>query len=312
MENLLLSFNVVAPLILYMSIGVLLRRARIVEEHCFTQMSQLVFYVAIPALCCENMRALDFTVVLGDPFALYLGAMVIVLFLISMLIIPRFCHDHTRCGVLVQGIFRSNDGVFGMAVGATLLGQENMGLLVLCIAITIPVYNILAVTEMEYFRGGKPNVGKILLQLLKNPIIIGCVLGAGLSFSPFDLPVFLAKPLAGLAEICAPLGFIALGGTLSLNSLKENKVALTWVSLVKLITIPAVVLCIFYLMGYRGNEILVAMLIFAAPSAMSVYPMACSMGGDSKLAGGIVAVTSMLSLITVFSFIFFLKQLGVA
>jgi len=312
MENLLLSFNVVAPLMIYMAVGFLLRALKLIEEKSFRQLSQIVFYVCVPALCCDNLRSLDLAEVFSDHAALYMAAAVLVLFAVTFLIVPRFSHTPSRTGVLIHGIFRSNDGVFGLAVASTLLGQAHMGIMVLCVAITIPLYNLLAVVVMEYYRGGKPSFGRIVLKVVTNPIIIGCVVGALLSLLKIDLPVFISKPLSGLGNSCAPLGFLALGGTLSFQSLRENRLALSMVCLFKLVIIPAVIISVLYLIGMRGNTLLVAATIFGAPSAMTVYPMSCTMGGDEKLAGGIVALTSVLSLFTLFFFIFFLKQTGVA
>ncbi len=312
MDNLLLSFNVVAPLTIYMLVGWLLRRSGLLGEDFFTKLSQLVFYVCVPALCLDNLRELDFSEVLANPTALYMAAAVLVVFSLTFLIVPRFCHEPSRCGVMTHAIFRSNDGVFGLAVAETLLGAANMGLMVVCVAITIPIYNLLAVVVMEYYRGGKPSIGRMLVKVVTNPIIIGCVLGALLAILGLGLPAFIAKPLAGLSGACAPLGFVALGGALSFASLSKNRLALSIVCLFKLIVIPVCTLSAFYLLGMRGVGLLVGMVIFGAPCAMSVYPMSCTMGGDEQLAGGAVALTSVLSLVTIFLFIFFFKQWGVA
>ena len=50
--------------------------------------------------------------------------------------------------------------------------------------------------------------------------------------------------------------------------------------------------------------------VFGAPTALSSFPLACELGGDERLAGEIVAVTSVCSIVTMFLFIFILKQLG--
>ncbi len=312
MDNLVLSFNVVAPLLLYMIVGALLRRSGIVSRATLSQLSQLLYYTAIPALCLDNLRQCDLSAVLADPFVLYMGVGIIALFLLLFAVVPLFCKENRRRGVLIHGIFRSNDGVFGMAVATSLFGQGNLSLMVLAMAITIPVFNALAVFVMEFYRGGKPNAKRILLQLVKNPILIACVAGVALSLLKWDLPVVLAKPLAGLSGVCAPLGFLALGGTLTFASLRENRRALAVTAILRLVLIPLAALSILYAMGYRGDPLLVALIIFGAPTAMSVFPMACSMNGDEALASGLVAVTSTLSLLTIFLFIFFMKQTGVA
>lgn len=312
MENLLLSFNVVAPLMIYMALGYLLRKLGVVSEKTFTQLSHIVLYVCVPALCCDNLRTLDLREAFSNATALYMAIALVIVFILCWLIVPRFSHEASRRGVLIHAIFRSNDGVFGLAVAAALLGEAHMGLMVICIAVTIPLFNLLGVIIMEYYRGGKPHIGHMLLKVITNPIIISCAAGALLSLFGINLPLFIAKPLAGLSATSAPIGFIALGGALSFGALKKNRQAIAAASLFRLVVIPAAVTSVFYLLGLRGNDLLVGAVIFGAPSAMTVYPMACRMGGDQQLAGGLVAITSALSLITIFGIIFILKQTGVA
>lgn len=312
MENLLLSFNVVAPLMVYIVIGMLLRRYQIVSADACRAMSRVVFYVAVPALVLVNIMESDFSEVFSDPFTLYLGLCVFALFFIALWLVPRFCRDNRRCGPIVQGIFRSNDGIFGLAVALPLLGSDNMALMIAGVTMTIPIYNALAVVEMEIFRGGKPSPWHILRRVVTNPIIIGCIIGFVLALTGVRLPDFLVSSFTEIASFCAPVGFIALGGTLTFASLKKNRIALTAVTLCRLIASPIVFVGLFYLLGYRNEHLLVTLIIFGAPAAMTTYAMACAMNGDDELAGGIVSLTSVLSIITMFLFIFLLKQLGVA
>ena len=64
------------------------------------------------------------------------------------------------------------------------------------------------------------------------------------------------------------------------------------------------------LVGFR-NEMLIPLLIMSgAPTAVSSFPMAQQMGGDGDLAAGLVVFTSGLAILTMFVWIFVLKQMG--
>ena len=52
------------------------------------------------------------------------------------------------------------------------------------------------------------------------------------------------------------------------------------------------------------------MIMYGAPTAVSSYPMAQQMGGDSDLAASCVVFTSGFAILTIFLFIFGLKSLG--
>ena len=50
-------------------------------------------------------------------------------------------------------------------VGAELLPGGNLGVTALMIAIVVPFYNMMSVVVLEYFRGGKPKLGEVLLAV---------------------------------------------------------------------------------------------------------------------------------------------------
>jgi predicted permease len=50
--------------------------------------------------------------------------------------------------------------------------------------------------------------------------------------------------------------------------------------------------------------------VFGSPIAVSSYTMAEQMEGDGRLAASLVVLTSVCSIVTMFLFIFALKQLG--
>ncbi|MBQ3126757.1 MAG: AEC family transporter [Clostridia bacterium] len=78
-------------------------------------------------------------------------------------------------------------------------------------------------------------------------------------------------------------------------------------SLIKTIALPIVFLTIGILLGFRGIELSVILILFGAPAAVSSYIMAKNMKSDHELAGQILLWTTLLCLITFFSGVFFLK-----
>lgn len=309
MENLSLSFNVVAPLMIYMLVGVLMRRTGLVQEEAFRGANNIVFYAGIPALCFRSIAVCDLSEIFDTPYLIYLALAILVLYAFAYLLVPRFCRDDRRRGVLVQALFRSNDAVFGLPVAIALLGEENLSLMALGIALCVPLFNTLGVIAMEHYRGGKASFGALALRILKNPVIISCIAGFAANLLNISLPDVLDTPLKGVASLAAPLAFILLGGTLSFRALHENRVALTIVCALRLIVIPALMIGVFLLLGFRGEPIVVALIVFGAPVALTTYSMAVAMNADDTLAGALVAVSSVSSILTTFLFIFALKEL---
>lgn len=311
MEHLLVSFRVVAPLMVYMAVGVLLKRFRIVDAAGFRGANRIVYHVALPALCVRSVAAADLAAMRETPFLLYVGLGLALLFALSMLLVPRFSHEDARRGVLVLSIFRSNEALFGLSVASALLGEDRLTYMTLAASLSVLMCNLLSVFAMERYNVNRASLGRTLLQILKNPVVLGCVIGLALNLAGLRLPDILDAPLSRTASIATPLAFIALGGTLSFGSIRRNRAALASVSLLRLVAIPAVFVLAFWMLGFPKDAIATALILFGAPSAMVMYNMAVIFGADEELAGSIVAVTSVLSMATMFLFLYALGSLGV-
>lgn len=311
MENLLLSLRVVTPLVLMMGVGALLRATRLVTPDGFTQMTRVVFYVTLPALCYQNISKSDLSAVTSDPFLLLLETGIVLLCLVAALLVPLFTKDTRRRGVIAQAVYRSNDAIFGLAVASALLGADHLGLMSVAVALSVPLFNITAVILMCVYQGGKPNFWRLLWTVLKNPVVLGSLLGLAANLLHVALPEVLESTVSKLSAVTTPLAFIAIGGSLNFASARKNRVVISAVSALRLLIVPAAAVAAALALGYRGEAVAVTLVIFGAPVASGSYALACTMGGDSELAAELIAVTSALSVFTMFLFIFVLRELGV-
>ncbi len=304
MEYFWTSFNIVMPLVLMMATGMLIRRVGLVSEDAFRVINRIVFYIGIPSLVFHG--------VVTDPtparweYALWVAGSVLVAFALSMLLAHVLTKDPSKRGTLAQAAYRSNDGIFGLAVATALLGEGNTGTMAFTLVISASLFGVTGVLCYELNRGGKVNIGKVLLNTLKNPVLISAILAFIVRFSGIKLPVVIEKPIEYFKNMCTPLGFLVLGGVLSFRSLKEDWKLVTVISAVKLVAFPAAVCTLAYFVGgLRGPELVSLFIVFSAPTAMSCLPMASELGGDVKLSGELIAVTTVLSLLTVFLYLTF-------
>ena len=63
-------------------------------------------------------------------------------------------------------------------------------------------------------------------------------------------------------------------------------------------------------LGMRGDVLIALLAVFGSPTAVSSAPMAQAMGGNGELAGEIVAITSVCSIVSVFLLVFALSRFG--
>lgn len=310
MENLILSFNVVLPLFLCIALGYSLRCIKLIDEHTQKNVNKLCFRVFLPVYIFNNI----YTTNVAEVFNLRLIALVVIgtlaIFVGLMVGIPLIEKDNAKRGVMVQAIFRSNFVLFGVPVAASLCGESNLGPTTLLVAFIVPMYNILAVVCLEAFRGGKPDFKKIVKGILKNPLIIASALGIVMNFIDVAIPTAVHKSIMDVGKIATPLSLITLGAGFRFDRIRGYMRQLIICISGKLIVFTALMLAIAVAMGLRNETLVPVLAVFGSPIAVSSYTMAEQMDGDGTLAASLVVLTTAFSILTMFVFIFVLKQFG--
>ncbi len=310
MENLILSFRVVAPLFLCILLGVFLKRIGMLGGQSLQDLNKLCFKVFLPIYIFQNTYTTKLLSAFHGGLVVYSVLVVLSVFFLCMLFIPRIESANPRRGVMIQAIFRSNFALFGLPVALSLCGEERVGPTALLVGILVPIYNVLAVVTLEFFRGGRPDPKKIIRGILTNPLIIGSVLGILMNLLKIPLPVPVSAAISDLGKVATPLSLVALGGSFVLGSVRAYAWQITLSVSAKLVLFPLLATSIAILLGFR-DEMLVPVLVFAgAPTAVSSFPMAQQMGGDGELAADLVVFTTGFCILTMFLWIFVYKQLG--
>ncbi len=310
MENLMIATAAVVPFIVYILMGAIAKRAGMVKEAFLKELNNVAFKVFFPFIMFDNLYDADFSTLQGSFYVLFAVIATACLITLAVLIVPRLEKENARRGVIIQAVFRSNTVLYAIPLVQSVFGDTGAAKASILVAFVVPLYNIVSVIVLEYYRGGKVSVGKMLLNILKNPLIIGAIAGAVFNILPVTMPSPLVKPIAQLSSMATPLALFVLGGTLHLSDVKKNRRVLALGSLVKLILVPALMAFIMYRLSFDPIELFVVFCTFATPVAAASYPMAQSMGGDGDLAGEYVMVTTLLSIVTIFTWILVLKNFG--
>lgn len=310
MENLILSLNVVLPLFLTMSLGYLLKQLNMFDDNTLDIMNNVTFKSFLPLLLFYNIYKTDLKGSFNLNLIVFALICVVSLYLVLYLIVPLIEKDNKKRGALLQGLFRSNFVIFGIPVTESLFGSEKVSVTALLIAVVVPLFNILSVIALETFRGKKPNFKKILKGIIKNPLIIASCLGILSLLLNIKLPSSIEKTISDISKIATPLSLILLGASFKFNELRKYIKQTSIAVIGKTLLIPSIMLPICVMLGYRDVELATLMIIFAAPTAISSFTMAQQMDSDSDLAGQIVVFTSGFCVITVFIWIFILKQMN--
>jgi predicted permease len=211
---------------------------------------------------------------------------------------------------MLQGSVRSNAILFGLPLGTALLGENNMGMVTIIIAIIVPFWSIMSVIGFSLYSDTKLSVQDMAKTVMTNPMVIATIIGVIAVLLNIQLPIFLDTSLTNVTRMVAPLALMVLGGTFSIDNIKESKAALIFTLAIKLVIFPMIALTLGAFLGFRNDAIISILIAFAGPTEVSSYAQAVAAGADGKLANQIVVISTILSIVMLVIWISLLKAFG--
>jgi predicted permease len=151
---------------------------------------------------------------------------------------------------------------------------------------------------MLYGSGQGPTARQIVRTLATNPVIVSVLAGALFNLSGLHLPQVVGNFFAILGSASLPLGLLAVGAGLDLKAAKSAHGPVLQSSIVKLLLVPLLTLWIGLALNIAGPELAVIVLFNSLPCTPSAYIMAKLLGGDHRLAAGIITVQTALAALT--------------
>ncbi len=308
MESIILGFNVVLPLLVYMVLGFLFKKLNWLSDLTITEMNKIAFRVFLSILIFLNTYNVDtdtiFTTKNLKLITFSVSSVLITVFLAEV-ICRKLKVSVPRKAIITQSTYRSNLALFGLSVVESIYGPGNSGTIAMLMAILIPLFNILAaiIFTSAKSENSKPSISSVMKSIFTNPLVISSISGLALSFMHFEIPELPMSILVSLSRIATPLSFILLGASLVFKNMKEDIVPIFIATFTKLILVPLCVLSIAIMFGVRDVELVALLGAFASPIAVASYTMAKEDDIAPDLAGEIVASTTITSIFTIFFFI---------
>ncbi|MGP4845301.1 AEC family transporter [Marinobacter sp. 1Y8] len=313
LDNLLFALSVTAPIFLVMGTGWLLRRIGWITEDFEEVGSKLVFKLALPALILTSLVDLDLSSTVNPQHLGYGVATTLISFLVLWVISAWWPGSGPDRGVFVQGAFRGNLGIIGLAVCASLYGKSGLAMGSILLAGMTLFYNILSVFALQAASGrGQTSWRHVTLGIVKNPLIISILSGLLIAALKIPVPKLLLTSAAYFGQMTLPLALLCVGATLTLSALRHGSIPALIAVLIKLVLLPVILTggAIAFGFDFNATELGTLFAMFAAPTATVSYVMARSMGGNHQLAASIVALSTLLAPITLSIGIYLLRSLA--
>ena len=275
--------------------GYVLRRAGFPNAEFWPGAERFNYFVLFPALLFSSLVEAP----LNDPalaqVALCVGVVLGVAWLLLSVLRRWLDWPAARFGVFVQSTLRFNTYI-GLATVGALFGSEGLTLMALLLAIAVPAVNILSVQALT--AGGSVSRRAQSLTLLKNPLILGCLLGVAANLSGLRLGGGMDNLLTLLAASSLPLGLLCVGAALQPQDLQGETRALLISALARLVLMPLAAWLLVGLLDMPAMERTILVLFFALPCAPTAYVLARQYGGDAHLMAGVITLQTLMAMLT--------------
>ena len=309
---LLFTMEIIAPIFLLILLGSALQKTNLVSETFVKQSSNFVFNVSLPALIFVKLSNVAISEAFDAKLIVSSMLLVIVYFLFSWGVSSFLTKTPEDQGSFIQGSFRSNYAIVGLAIISGMFGEESLGKAALLLAFIMPMYNILAVVALTvpFHKENNIKLDKMLKDILTNPLIVAAMVS--ILFSIFEIRVwtFFEKTMNYLGIIALPLALIGIGATLKVDRIiKASTLAFTS-SFLKIVLFPLAAVLIGLSINLSDSDLGIFFILFATPTAIASFVMADAMKCNSKLAGDIIAISTVLSVFTITIGLVVLKYFG--
>ena len=310
MENFLYSLNATLPIFLIMVLGKVLFRLKIINEEFTKSADKYVFYVALPALVFKDLTENNIRDSFDLKYVLYCFFVTLFVILILWFLTEKFMKNESEKGAFIQASYRSSAAILGLAFIDNM--YDSAGMAPLMIIGAVPLFNIFAVIilTIKGDNGEHPDVKHTILNIFKNPILLGILLALPFAFLDIHFPAVI-KGISYLASTASPLALLSIGagfeGKKAIKKIRPTLLA----SFIKLILLCAIFLPPAIYMGYRRQELIGILIMLGSPATVSCYIMAKNTGNDVVLTSSVIVLTTLLSSVTLTAWIFVLKCMGV-
>ena len=312
MQDLIFVANTVVPVFLIVALGYVLRRYKLINDNFVNLSSRIVFNVSLPVLIFIEVSKIDLHIILDFKLIFFIYLVTLTSYILIWYVSNFLTDNGNDKSVFIQGSFRGNFAVVGLALIANLYGPEKLGKASLLLAFTVPLHNVLAVVVLTIpvRKERKLDLKSTTKEIIKNPLILGIILALPFSYFRIPLNELILTSANYIAALALPLALLGIGGLLSFNDIKEGLKLTSISTLIKLVIIPSAATFIAFKLGFTGYNLGIIFIIFSCPTAIASFIMAEAMGVNSKLAGNILLVTTLLSVFTIALGLFILKQNG--
>ncbi|MEX0962824.1 MAG: AEC family transporter [Pseudohongiellaceae bacterium] len=285
--------SALTPIFVIIVLGFLISRTPVSSQAVWTELERLTYYIFFPALLMLRLSNSNFDWLDIAEISKVIG---LALFAITVLILSLrrlVSGDSSSLSSVYQGSIRFNTYI-GLACIDVLYGDRGLVTAALCLAVYIPLVNVLCVVSLTGGgEGGTRRISRIINSVATNPLVLACVAGIVISYTNFNIPRLAESVLDILSQPALPIGLLAVGAGIRFVALGEQSWQLLVAVVNKLAVFPALVLAACLLFETPSSVAAILLLLTALPAPPSAYILARQLGGNESLMANIITLQTL-------------------
>ncbi|MDB2700406.1 AEC family transporter [Alphaproteobacteria bacterium] len=290
------------------ALGAFTKYIGLFDEKSSQIFSNFAFYIALPPLLIISIMANPLKGHINFDYIVRFETATLIIFL-STYIVAKFIFklNGSENSVFALNSTFSNYGYIGIPLVILLFGQEAVLPASLILVFDISFVLALVAIFSTNFNSSSAflNLIKVLKSILKNPVIISCVVGLLLSYSDFNLGKIPEETLNILSGAAVPTALFAIGIIIVSKKVEKAYSELIFISVVKLIIHPLLVILLFLFWSSDTLKMLdimwmqVAIIFSCLPVAANVFPVSQYYKSYVSKTSSAIIVTTIISIITI-------------
>lgn len=301
MQGVLAGFAIIGIII---GVGFLLAQLKILDATAQGVLTRVAFYLASPALMVTVLGETDVNRLLSANLIASLGSVAVAAtfaVLLARLLWRREAGDTVIAGFCSAYI---NAGNLGLPIAAYALGDAALiAPMLLAQMLLLQPAGLAVLDAVTHAPSPGISRGRLLFSRLtrplRNPLVVGSLVGLALALTGIKLPVAINAPLTLIGGMAVPCMLLAYGISLRLGprpGAGEPPIQVATLVSLKLVVQPiAAYLIGAYVAGLVGPDLLAVTVIAALPTAQNVFTFAMRYNRGVILARDTIFVATLLS-----------------
>ena len=295
--------NLTIPMFSLIGIGYLLKRVHFMSENDGAVLSKFAFYILLPPLMFTSILSGDASKSLNINFILSYEIITISIFVLTYLLGLLFKLKTMEKAIFGLNAAYPNYGYIGVPLCILAFGTNAaIPLALILLADTFVLLTTLILYKLtENRKTSLQELSKEIVQrFIYNPLMMSVFVAFTFSIADIKIVTAIDRTLSIVAASATAVALIALGVSLNVSSVKNQKSVLFFITVIKLIVHPILIFIVFqFQTGIDPMWVKTAVVCASLPVAANVFVLANYYKNFESESAAAITITTIVSIITV-------------